>query len=38
MKEYAACIILNLNLSNKKAQFVPREHRMNNDITPYVIN
>ena len=25
---------LNLNLSNKKSQFVPHEHRIHHDITP----
>ena len=31
-------IYLNIKLSNQKAQFVAREHEINRDITPYVIN
>ena len=30
--------MLNFKLSNQKAQFVAREHEINRDVTPYVIN
>jgi hypothetical protein len=35
---YNIILYLKFKLSNQEALFVPREHEINRDITPYVIN